>query len=201
MVVLVCACGRTEHNDAAVAGGVPQAGATSHTPSQAGAASDTPSSDVGPIDADGQPERLAVCAGRSDALALQLPCSVGLNIAGPLDQPGQHVVECELLGTVEADAISFVLPLADVPELLNEPVPLPFDGTLSAPVGPGAGGGDQHVVGTLSGLFTFTQVDIADRAFVATLEHGVLDWSGDTQGFYTCTTIDGPLWAIAGDFL
>jgi hypothetical protein len=58
----------------------------------------------------------------------------------------------------------------------------------------------QRFVGTLSGVVTFTQVDLDGRAFVATLEQGKIDWTGDSGGFYTCS-IDGPLWAIAGGFL
>ena len=198
VLALVCGCGRTEHNDAAMAAGAPQAGAP-----QAGAAGDdpSPSSGVGPIDASGQPDALVVCPARSEPLTIQLPCSVGQNLAGPVDQPGQHVVECKLRGTLGADAVFFMLPLAEVPNLLDQPVRLPLEPALVAPTEPDAPSGDLHLVGTLAGLITFTQVDLDGRAFVATLEQGQLEWGGDPDGDFNCPTLDGPLWAVAGNFL
>jgi hypothetical protein len=191
LVVVICACGRTEHNDAPIAVGIPQAGAPF----------DAPSSGASAIDTSGQPNELVACPERSDPFAIQLPCLVGRNIDGPVDQPGHHVVDCKMVGPLGTDAIFFMLPLAEVPGLLNEPVQLPLEPTVFPPAGRDVASGDQPLVATLTGLITFTQVDIDGRAFVARLEQGQIQWGGDPEADFNCSTMDGPLWAIAGDSL
>jgi hypothetical protein len=44
-------------------------------------------------------------------------------------------------------------------------------------------------------------VDLDGRAFVAKLEQGQLQWGGDPQADFNCSAMDGPLWAVAGNFL
>lgn len=167
----------------------------------AGGAEASPSG-VGPIDANGQPGALPMtCEGRAESLAFKLPCLIGQNLTGQLDQPGYHVVECELAGMPNQTAVSFIVPLKQLPELLNQPVNIPFDGVPGPPPSLGVALDAEHFVGALSGIVTFTQVDVDGRAFVAHLEQGHVAWTGDQGSTFACSTNDGPLWAVAGSFL
>jgi hypothetical protein len=141
------------------------------------------------------------CEGRAESLAFKLPCLVGTNLNGPSDQPGYHVVECELAGQPDHPAVSFILPLLQIPELLHEPLDIPFKGVPAPPAGFGVTLDGERFAGSLSGIVTFTQVDVDGRAFVAQLEQGHVTWSGDQGGGFACSTLDGPLWAIAGGFI
>jgi len=193
-LALLLGCGRIGHNGDATAGDN-SAGAA------AGGAEASPSG-VGPIDASGQPDALPMtCEGRAEPLAFKLPCLVGQNFSGPLDQPGYHVVECELAGMPDQTAVSFIVPLKQLPELLNQPVNIPFDGIPGPPPSLGVALDAEHFAGTLSGIVTFTQVDLDGRAFVAHLEQGRVVWSGDQGGNFACSTLDGAFWAVAGGFI
>lgn len=193
-LVLFPGCGRTGHNgDLTVSDN--SAGAA------AGGAEAAPPG-VGPIDADGQPDALPMnCEERTESLAFKLPCLLGQNLSGQSDQPGYHVVECELAGMPAQTAVSFIVPLERLPELLNQPVNIPFDGIPGPPPSLGVALDAEHFVGALSGIVTFTQVDVGGRAFVAHLEQGHVTWTGDQGTSFACSTLDGPFWAVAGSFL
>ena len=156
---------------------------------------------VGPINASEQPSSLPMtCAGR-EALAFKLPCLVGMNITGHTDEPGYHVVECQLAGQPDQTAVSFIISLPQLPALLNEPVSIPFANVPPAPPGLGVPLDGENFAGTLSGVATFTQVDVDGRAFVARLEQGHVTWNGSRGGNFACNTIDGTFWAVAGWFV
>ncbi|WP_437590339.1 hypothetical protein [Sorangium sp. So ce1000] len=173
-------------------------GSSSASGGTGGGSAGTPG--VGPIDEAALPTRLPMsCSGERRSLSLALPCHVGLSLINGEDEPGYHVVECELadfLGT----AVAFFLPLVELPQLLNQPVQLPFS-TFSLPSAPGARIDDERFAGTLEGTATVRQVDLNGRAFIADLQNGHVAWTGDQGSQFECTTIDGPLWAVAGNFL
>jgi hypothetical protein len=157
---------------------------------------------VGPINSDGLPASMPMlCPNRAEALAFQLPCAVGLNLSGAPDQPGFHVVECELAGMPSQVAVSFIVPLKELPNRLGKTVALPFDGAPPPPPGLGVQLGGQSFTGNLAGDITFEQVDLQGRAFVAHLERGMVNWSGALGGGFECSVVEGPLWAVAGSFL
>ena len=193
-LTLLSGCGRTGHNGNLTPG-------DNSTGAAADGAEAWPAG-VGPIDASGQPDALPMtCDGRAESLAFKLPCLVGQNFSGQLGQPGYHVVECELEGMPDQTAVSFIVPLKELPELLNQPVDLPFDSIPGPPPSLGVALGAEHFTGTLSGIVTFTQLDVDGRAFVAHLEQGRVVWSGDQGGNFACSTLDGVFWAVAGSFL
>lgn len=190
VLVLLSGCGRTEHDDAKVVDNVPQAGSPA-----------APPPGVGPIDVAAQPPQLSLaCAAREETLALELPCLVGSNLAGNPSAAGFHAVECKLAGDPSGVAIAFTLPLSAIPEHLGEPLEFPFDGATPVP-SLGTIIGAERFAGSLSGVLTFTQVDLDSRAFVASLENGKVDWAGDSGSSFRCSALDGPLWAVAGNFL
>jgi hypothetical protein len=94
---------------------------------------------IGPIDASGLPVELPMkCEGKAAQITLKLPCALGQNLAGPgTMKPGLHVLECELAGASGHPATSLMIPLELLPELLNQPVHLPFENIPSPPPGPG----------------------------------------------------------------
>lgn len=205
VLLLLSACGRTERNSVDVVGAIPQAGAPAAAPD------DTDPIDMdpinggpnggGPIEVSAQPRVLQMeCPGRQERLTLELPCFVGNNLAGDPTAAGTHAVECSLLGDPGGAAISFTLPLSALPAHLGEPLPFPMEGSTAIP-SRGTIVGAERFTGTLSGVITFTQVDLDSRAFVAGLEEGTIDWAGDAGSIFSCSTLDGPLWAVAGDFL
>ena len=193
-LALLSGCGRTGHSGDSPAG--------DNAAGAAAAGAESSPSGIGPIDASGQPDALPMtCEGRAESLAFKLPCLVGQNLSGQLDQPGYHVVECELAGMPDQTAVSFIVPLKQLPELLNQPVNIPFDGQPGPPPSSGVALDAEHFAGTLSGVVTFTQVDVDGRAFVGRLEQGHVVWSGDQGSKFACTTLDGPFWAVAGWFI
>lgn len=160
---------------------------------QAGATA-TAEPGVGPIDATDLPHGLdLVCDGPYPTLAIVLPCRIGMNLGGV------NATECRLTRAPDKTVISFLLPLATLPALLNQPVELPFVND-SVP-SPGAELDGERFVGELSGVATFSQVSLADRAFVAKLAPGHIAWTGDHGTSFACDVADGPFWAVAGDFL
>jgi hypothetical protein len=193
-LALLSSCGRTGHNGDSPAG--------DNSAGAAAGGTDSSPPGVGPIDASGQPEALPMtCEGRAQSLAFKLPCLVGQNLSGQLDEPGYHVVECELAGMPDQTAVSFIVPLKQLPELLNQPVSIPFDGIPGPPPSSGVALDAEHFAGALSGVVTFSQVDVDGRAFVARLEQGHVVWSGDQGSKFACSTLDGPFWASAGSFI
>lgn len=157
---------------------------------------------VGPINSDGLPASMPMlCPDRAEALAFRLPCAMGLNLSGAPDQPGFHVVECELEGIPSQVAVSFFMPLIEMPKWLGKTVALPFDGTPPPPPALGVQLGGQSFAGNLTGAMTVEQVDLEGRAFVAHLERGTVDWNGALGGGFECSVVEGPLWAVAGSFL
>ncbi len=157
---------------------------------------------IGPIDsADLSAVLPMVCPNRSESMSFEVPCAVGQNFAGAPDKPGYHVVECQLSGKPGQVAVSFILPLKDLPTWLDEPISLPFPDVPPPPPGSGVQLGDDRYVGSLSGEITFEQVDVQGRAFVALLERSSVDWSGSLGGSFECSVLEGRLWAVAGSFL
>lgn len=197
-LLLVSACARVQSDAPDTAPGA-SAGAAG-TPGAAGAAG-TLTSGVGPIRTEGEPAALPMaCDGAATSLELKLPCLVGKNLTGR-DEPGWHVVECELVNQPAQTAVTFALPLVDLPHELNQPLPLPFDGIDAPPSGSGAEVGAERFVGTLSGVLTVSEVDPQGRAFVADLAGGRIDWNGNKGTSFQCTTLEGPFWAMPGNFL
>ncbi|WP_437739709.1 hypothetical protein WME73_29310 [Sorangium sp. So ce302] len=173
-------------------------GSSSASGGTGGGSAGTPG--VGPIDEAALPTRLPMsCGGGRTSLSFALPCHVGLSLLSGEDEPGHHVVECEL-ADFSGTAVAFSLPLVELPRLLNQPVQLPFD-AFAPPSGPGAMIDGERFVGTLEGTATVRQVDLKGRAFVADLQKGHVAWTGEQGSQFECNTIDGPLWAVAGNFL
>jgi hypothetical protein len=190
----LCGCGRTAHE--------------SNPPSENNAAGATlgenggSPADVDPIDVSGQPTALPMtCEDGHEVLSFKLPCAVGASLTGQGGATQLNVVECELVGYPDHAAISFIVPLGRLPELLNEPRNIPFEDIPPTPPALGVALGDEHFVGTLSGVVTFTQVDVDRRTFLASLEQGHVVWNGDHGSGFACNTVNGAFWAIAGDFL
>lgn len=153
---------------------------------------------LGPFDEAAQPTRLQLaCGSERPALNLALPCHVGLNLNGK-DEPGYHVVECNLADT-SGTAVSFVLPLVELPSHLREPMQLPL--AFAPPTGTGASIGDEHFVGELRGTVTFSRLDLPGRAFVADLHGAHVDWSGDQGTEFECGMAHGTIWGVARQFL
>ena len=165
-----------------------------------GAGGQTPG--IGPFETDGLATAMPLnCPDRSETLAFKLPCAVGQNFVGSADQPGYHVVECELVGTPSQVALSFVLPLRDVPKWLGKTVALPFEGVPPPPPGLGVQLGGEIFSGSLTGDIEFEQADVKGRAFVAHLQRGKVIWSGAQGDSFECSTIEGPLWAVGAWFI
>lgn len=189
VLTLLIGCGRTAKDSGAIS-----------PDGSGGAGTSTPG--LGPIDATEQPATLDMqCDQRGRALAFKLPCLVGMNLNGNPDEPGLHIVECELANEPGQIAVTFTLPLKNLPLLMEQPLSLPFDGVVTPPPAPGVDLDAERFVGTLSGVITFSQVDVDGRAFVAALEQGRVAWSGSKGSSFDCSTIDGPIWGIAGSFL
>lgn len=178
-----------------------QDGAPGSAIANAGAGAGGRAVSIGPIDSDELSAVLPmVCPDRSESISLEVPCAVGQNFVGAQDEPGYHVVECQLSGKPGEVAVSFILPLKTLPTWLDEPVSLPFPNVPAPPSGLGVQLGDDLYVGSLSGEITFEQVDVQGRAFVGLLERGSVDWSGSLGGSFECSVLEGRLWAVAGSF-
>jgi hypothetical protein len=87
-----------------------------------------------------------------------------------------------------------------VPWRRDQPVNIPFD-AISGPTPSGVALDAERFAGTLSGVVTFSQVDVDGRAFVGRLEQGHVVWSGDQGTNFACSTLDGLFWAVAGSFI
>jgi len=145
-----------------------------------------------------------LCPDHSDVPALQLPCLIGANLAGDPEKPGFHEVECNLVGDSTGVAISFMLPLTRVPGWLNMPEQIPFKDTPAGPPGQAVSIGGEPVAGSLTGVVTFTQVDLDARAFAGTLADGHIVWTSAAAGndaSFSCDVLSGPFWAVRGYFI
>ncbi|MEO7034034.1 MAG: hypothetical protein ABI548_09130 [Polyangiaceae bacterium] len=173
-------------------------GATSTEPQDAapGAAAG-----AGSIDTSAQPVELAMtCPAAAGSVSLSLPCAIG---GGGLD-----VTECELSGAQDnatrLPPISFIVPLGALAKQLNMPLQIPFNNVPAPPLGgygslaayPG-----EHFSGSLEGTAIFSQVDVASRAFVGRLQQAHFHWVGDQGHSFSCDVVDGPFWALAGNFI
>jgi hypothetical protein len=186
-LVMLAGCGNTASNPPAEADANGGAGGQSNVEG------------LGPIDEASEPTSLHLACGvERPALNLALPCRVGLNLNGK-DEPGYHVVECTLADT-PGTAVSFTLPLVELPQHLNEPMQLPF-ALPPPPSVPGATLGDEHFVGELKGTITFSQLDLPGRAFVGDLHGAHFAWSGDKGTQFECGMAHGTIWGVAGQFL
>ncbi len=205
--------------NAATAGGALQGQATPSpcvttdaAPSSDGAVADAADASVGvgPFDASGLPTALVMtCDGAAPTVSLALPCLLGQNLANPATPAGLNVLECQLAESPDAPlgVLSFIIPLASLPAMLNQPVIVPFANVEAPPPSTSGDGGliaaypGEHFSASLNGTAVFTAVDPDGRAFVAQLQQATFVWTGDRGDQFSCTVSNGPFWAAPGGFL
>lgn len=185
-VLLALSCGGRAGGDEAAGGSASVA--TAGAAGIGSAAGGTPG--VGPIDTTGLPDELptARCVGVTAPPRLRMPCKVG---QGPL-----FALECyDFSG---ATALSDILPLSQLTQMLNQPIKLPFAHNLEH-----AGSNVDGVFysAELSGTAVFTAIDPGNRAFVARLSGGQVTWTGPDNQVFSCAIADTPFWGVKGDFL
>jgi hypothetical protein len=166
-----------------------------------GATSDEPAMQgMDPIDGIRLLAALPLRCSEGRALSLRLPCKIGLNLVGAAADAGYHVTECQLQQTGDIPAVSFMLPLVELPALLHRPVTLPFD-ALSPPPAPEVRLDGHRYIGALSADATFGYVDLENRAFIASLEEASIEWLSNDGPRIECVAEGSSFWAIAGTFL
>lgn len=162
-----------------------------------------PTVGVGPVDARGQPTALVTtCDGAVSGVSMKLPCLLGGDLGA-----GTSELECQLSSAPDGSptdvAINMMVPLTQLPALLNQLVGLPFEGLAPPPV---EGGGEitafpgERFSGSLAGTATFSEVDPVGRAFIGRIEQAKVTWTGDRGDALSCSVVDGPFWAVAGGF-
>ncbi len=165
---------------------------------------------VGPFDASDLPTALSMtCDGAAPTVSLRLPCLLGENLLDPATPAGYNVLECQLAQSPDAPlgVLSFVVPLANLPAMLDEPVILPFANVPAPPASPSGDGGiiaaypGEHFSASLNGTAVFSAVDPDGRAFVAQLEQATFVWTGDRGDQFSCAVSSVPFWAAPGGFL
>jgi hypothetical protein len=165
-----------------------------------GGAATTGDNLVGPVDVAAAPATLAMTCGSGVSVALQMPCLIGLDLAGrDVNGTGVHTTECRLAAPDQPLAWPFLLPLADVRANPSAPLEAPAD--LPTVTGSGEAidlAGDSVRLSGVTGALTFSRVDPTARAFIGTFS-GTLVWI-DQAGAQTSCQVDGPLWGAPGDF-
>jgi hypothetical protein len=164
---------------------------------------------VGPFDASDLAAALVMtCDGAAPTVSLTLPCLLGLNLDLTATPAGYNVLACQLAQSPDAPlgVLSLIVPLVNLPAMLNEPVILPFANVPGPPPSPTGDGGliaaypGEHFSATLSGTAVFSAVDPDGRAFVAHLQQATFVWTGDRGDQFSCTVSNGPFWAAPGGF-
>jgi len=188
------------------------AASTDAAPALDGTAADAAdvSPGVGPFDASDLPASLVMtCDGVAPTVSLTLPCLLGLNLDGTATPAGYNVLECQLAQSPDAPlgVLSLIVPLANLPAMLNDPVIVPFANVPAPPPSLTGSGGliaaypGEHFSASLSGTAVFSAVDPNGRAFVAQLQQATFVWTGDRGDQFSCTVSNGPFWAAPGGFL
>jgi hypothetical protein len=145
---------------------------------------------IGAVDLTQAPSTLTMSCGAGVTAALEMPCLIGLDLAGQdPNAVGVHATECRLASPDQPLVWSFLFPLgavrADPSTSLRAPADLPALTGIT--------------MSTVTGDLTFSRVDPAARAFIGAF-HGDIAWT-DPSGTQTSCQIDGPLWGAPGDFL
>jgi hypothetical protein len=136
-------------------------------------------------------ELLMTCPKHGAPLAIRLPCLLGMNLAGDPAAPGLHVLECDLRDAPVRTVMGIMVPLADLPGMLNREVLIPFSN----------GGAPPGYALTLVGTAVFTDVDPKARTFSGRLLKAVVRSGTDGADLDACTIVDQPFWAAPGGFL
>jgi hypothetical protein len=193
-VIFVVGCGgRANAPDTDAAAGAGASGFAGSPTEVGGASSSAGAPGVGPIDTTGLPEAFPepLCDGPLKSIHLVLPCKVGMPLSA------FNVVEC--YDTAGRTALSFEIELAKAASSIGQPLPFssafPHVPTTSLEVG------GVNYTGTLQGTVTFTQVDPAGRAFVASLTRPSVAWKDATGTETDCDLDPMELWATPGNFL
>jgi hypothetical protein len=158
---------------------------------------------IGPVDLTQSPATLALsCEGVTTALALKMPCLVGLNLNGPDSRTvGAHEVECDAAQPGDPYVWSFMLPLSAIandPSLvLSFPLNLP---ATSPPTGSIDLDGEKAHVSGVTGSLSFRRVDPDARAFEGAFAGTMKLKSATSTAEVTCT-VDGPFWGAPGGFI
>jgi hypothetical protein len=134
------------------------------------------------------------CGAKLPAIQLQLPCAIGLPLAGRAS-----VVECPVAGTAN-NKLSFVLDLAGAAGNGNEVGSIPVLGIAPPQDGPIASNGRSFSFKTLRGTAAFSSVDVEGRALLGRFVDAelVLDAAGIE---IVCKSRDSLFWAVPGNFL
>ena len=168
----------------------------------AGSPTTAPGDDrVGPVDLTQAPATLAMTCGAGTSPTFEMPCLIGLDLAGPDPTvAGIHATECRLAQPDRPLVWSFLFPLADVRADPSTALAAPAD---LPPVPTGQQAivlwGEPATMSSVTGDLTFSQVDPTARAFVGVFK-GTVVWTG-ASGAQTSCQIDGPFWGAPGDFL
>lgn len=156
---------------------------------------------LGPVDLSQAPSALTMTCDGGAAPSLQMPCLVGLDLAGQdPNAAGIHATECRLATSEHPLVWSFLFPLADVRANPSTSLQAPAD--MPSVTGGAQAielGGESASVSSVTGDLTFTRVDPTARAFSGTFK-GTVVWTG-LSGAQTSCRIDGPLWGGPGTFL
>jgi hypothetical protein len=157
---------------------------------------------VGPVDLTQAPPALPMtCDQGVGTIAFDNPCLVGLNLTGDRSKPGLHVVECHFAAPSHPVAWTFMLPLAQLAKLPNQPLTFPSH-DVPPPPGPGQlvdVGGLAASVSSVAGTVTFSRIDPTGRAFIARFM-GTFIWKEASGSTFTCA-VDAPFWGAPGGFL
>jgi hypothetical protein len=171
--------------------------ACGNDPAPAGGAS------IGPVDLTKSPATLGLsCAGVTTTVALEMPCLIGMNLAGSAATgPGNHAVECHAAQAGDPVVWSFVLPLGTIARDPNVVLAVPGQ-TPSVPATGGAimVGGEPLRVSGVTGSLSFTRVDPDARAFEGAFA-GTVKLKGSTSGTEVTCAVDGPFWGAPGGFI
>jgi hypothetical protein len=159
---------------------------------------------IGPVDLTQAPLTLSMTCAGTAALALEMPCRIGLALnSQDLNAVGIHAMECRLAQPERPLVWTSLFPLGHVRAAPSKPLQAPSS------LRPVTGVGEQAIVlqgerepatmSDVTGDLTFSKVDPTVRAFMGTFTGSVV-WTS-ASGTQTSCQIDGPFWGAPGDFL
>jgi len=156
-----------------------------------------------PFDPRGAPTRVEMtCLEMESNIQLELPCEVGLNLAGPRGEAGVNVVQCNLGYRGPIGTMSLQMPLHEIGTTrLHQPVSIESDLTI-VPSSEVILDTRRFQLISAKGTLVLDAVDLSARSFNGHVYDFGSDWTDEITGKHSpCTVPDGPIWAVAGAFL
>jgi hypothetical protein len=135
------------------------------------------------------------CGPGLPAVALQLPCEIGLPIGARVS-----VVECPVAGQPAEHKLSFVLDLDGAARMRNDVGPLPVLPFRVPQVHTLTGNGQTFTLTTVRGTGSFSSVDVDRRALLGRFVEAEMVFTAAGPDEIVCKSRDSLFWATPGVF-